>query len=328
MITVHGHFIDLCRVIEFNVTEDTDVFASDKVDSDTLPTETTATTDTVDVVFTVSREVIVDDQGHLLHVDTTGPDVRGDQDARVPLPEVLHDAIPLLLGHLTVHAGNGEVGLAHLVSEPVDLAAGVAEDDCLGDGEGVVEVAEGVEFPFFLLHGDEILLDAFEGQLVTLHQHAYGVCHELGCHVEDIVGEGSGDHHDLCGGWEVAVDIVNLLAESAVEKFISFIEDQHLDVPGAQVAPPDHICDSAWCTRHNVLAVIQLADVFTDICTSNTSMALHVHVVTEGHHDGLDLSCKFASRGKDKSCQRSATTRTSIYQTHVAYLDSLEQQYQ
>jgi len=34
-----------------------------------------------------------------------------------------------------VHGRNGEVGLSHLLGQPVDLSLGVAEDDGLGDGE-------------------------------------------------------------------------------------------------------------------------------------------------------------------------------------------------
>lgn len=102
---------------------------------------------------------------------------------------------------------------------------------------------------------------------------------------------------------EVTVDVVDLLTESAVKEFVGFIEDEHLDVTGAQVAPADHVCDSAWCSRDDVLTVIEFPDVFTNICSSNTSVTLDVHVVTEGHDNGLNLGCKFASRGKDKGCQ-------------------------
>jgi hypothetical protein len=33
----------------------------------------------------------------------------------------LHDRVPLLLGHLAVHRRDGEVRVAHLVGEPVNL---------------------------------------------------------------------------------------------------------------------------------------------------------------------------------------------------------------
>lgn len=48
------------------------------------------------------------------------------------------------------------------------LSLGVTEDDSLGDSERVVEIAQGVELPFFPLHSHKKLLDSFKGQFITL----------------------------------------------------------------------------------------------------------------------------------------------------------------
>lgn len=48
-----------------------------------------------------------------------------------------------------------------------DLPLGVAEDDGLGDGQGVVQVTQGVELPLLPLHGNEELLDPLQGQLIA-----------------------------------------------------------------------------------------------------------------------------------------------------------------
>lgn len=57
-------------------------------------------------------------------------------------------------------AGGAEPASAH-------LPLGVAEDDRLGDGQRVVEIAQRVELPLFPLHCHEKLLDALQSQLVT-----------------------------------------------------------------------------------------------------------------------------------------------------------------
>lgn len=49
------------------------------------------------------------------------PDVGGDENTRVPRPELGHNRIALLLGHVAVHGRDREVGLPHLVGEPVHL---------------------------------------------------------------------------------------------------------------------------------------------------------------------------------------------------------------
>lgn len=116
-----------------------------------------------------------------------------------------------------MHRRDCKVCFSHLIGQPVDLSARVAENDGLCDGEGVVEIAECVEFPFFFFDGDEILLEAFECKFITLDKDADWICHELGGHVQDIVWKSSGDDDDLCGGWKVAIDIVNLFSETTIE---------------------------------------------------------------------------------------------------------------
>jgi hypothetical protein len=47
----------------------------------------------VNVVLTVGGEIVVDDQGNLLDIDTTGEEVSGDQDTGGARAELLHDNI-------------------------------------------------------------------------------------------------------------------------------------------------------------------------------------------------------------------------------------------
>ena len=53
------------------------------------------------------------------------------------------------------------------MQQGTNLPLGVAEDDGLGDGERVVEIAQRVKLPLLLLHRHEELLDALQGQLIT-----------------------------------------------------------------------------------------------------------------------------------------------------------------
>ena len=67
----------------------------------------------------------------------------------------------------------------------------------LCDGQCIVEVTECVKLPLLSLHSHEELFDALKGQLIALHQDADGVGHELGCHLQDLVGQGGGQQHHL-----------------------------------------------------------------------------------------------------------------------------------
>ena len=56
----------------------------------------------MNVVFSVSGEVIVDDEGDLLDVDSSGQKVGGDEDTGRAGPELAHDHVALLLVNVTV----------------------------------------------------------------------------------------------------------------------------------------------------------------------------------------------------------------------------------
>lgn len=213
---VHGHLLDLGAVELLNLTHHADIIGGDEVDGNTLTAETATTTNAMDVVLTVGREVVVDDEGNLLDIDTTGQEISGDQDTGRTGTELLHDQITLSLVHVTVHGRDGEVTGGELVGEPVDLSAGVAEDDGLGDGDSLVQVREGVELPLLLLDGDVELLDTLQGKLILLDQNANGVTHELGGDLEDVLGHGGGKKDDLGGLGQELEDIVDLLSETTL----------------------------------------------------------------------------------------------------------------
>ena len=116
---------------------------------------------------------------------------------RCAAPEFRHDSITLFLHHLSMHRGDGEVGGPHLFRQPVDLSAGVAEDDGLGDGHSLVQVAERVELPLLALDGDVKLLDTLKRKLVALDEDADRLAHELLRDLQYLGGHRGGQEDDL-----------------------------------------------------------------------------------------------------------------------------------
>jgi hypothetical protein len=290
----------LSAVELLNLSHHAHIISGDEVDGNTLTTETTTTTDAVDVVLAVGGKVVVDDQRDLLDIDTTGQKVSGDQDTGRTGAELLHDNITLLLVHVTVHGRDGEVTGSQLVGEPVDLSAGVAEDDGLGNGDGLVQVGEGVELPLFLLDGDVELLDTFEGKLVLLDENTDGVAHELGGDLEDVLGHGGGEEDNLGRLGQKLEDVVDLLGETARQHLIGLVEDEHLHGVGLEDATLDHVVDTAGGSDNDLGAVLEGLHVVANAGTTDTGVALDVHEVTDGDNDLLDLLGKLAGGGEDE----------------------------
>ncbi|GAO51261.1 hypothetical protein G7K_5367-t1 [Saitoella complicata NRRL Y-17804] len=298
---VEGHLFDLGRVELLDVTHHTGVLRGDEVDSNTLPSETTATTDTVNVVLAVGGQVVVDDQRDLLNVDTTGKQVSGDQNTGRTGTELLHDNLTLTLLHVTVHSGDSEVTGSELLGKPVDLSAGVAEDDGLSDGNGLVQVAKGVELPVLLLNGDVELLDTFEGKLVLLDENADGLAHELLGNLQDLLGHGGGKKDSLGGGGKKLEDVVDLVLETAGQHLIGLVEDEHLHAVGAESTTLDHVVDTSGGTDDDMDTVLEGLHVVTDVGTADTGVALDVEVVSDSDNDLLDLLSQLTGRGQDQS---------------------------
>jgi hypothetical protein len=53
-------------------------------------------------------------------------------------------------------------------------------------------------------------------------------------------------------------------------------------------------------SRDDVLAVFEFTYVLTDRGASDTSVTLHVHVVAQRKHNGLDLGCEFVGEREDE----------------------------
>jgi hypothetical protein len=79
---VGRHLDDAGAIERLHVAQHAHIFGSDKVDCHTFTTETTGATDTMDVVLEIARQIKVDDQRHLLHVDTARQQVGRDQHTR------------------------------------------------------------------------------------------------------------------------------------------------------------------------------------------------------------------------------------------------------
>jgi hypothetical protein len=298
---VHGHLLDLGAVELLNLAHHADIVSGDEVDGHTLATETTTTTDTVDVVLTVGGEIVVDDQGNLLDIDTSGQKIGGDQHTRGSGAELLHDKITLGLVHVTVHGGDGEVASSELVGEPVDLSAGVAEDDSLGDGDSLIQVGKGIELPLLLLNGNVELLDTLKGKLILLDQDTDGVTHELGGDLKHILGHGGREKDNLGGLGQELEDIVDLLSETTRKHLIGLVENEHLHGVSAEEAALDHVVDTARGSDNDLGAVLKSLHVITDAGATNAGVALDVHEVTNGNDDLLDLLGKLTGRSKDES---------------------------
>jgi hypothetical protein len=111
-------------------------------------------------------------------------------------------------------------------------------------------------------------------------------------------------------------DVVDLLGETTLvtissssrrwriftyrKHFIGLVKDEHLDVVGAEDTALDHVLDTAGGTDDDLGAVLEGLHVLTNIGTTNASVALNAHEVTNGDDDLLDLLGQLTGWGQDQ----------------------------
>lgn len=299
---VSRHLFDL-GVVEFlKLTEGRQVLLRHKVDRHSLTPETSRSTDTVKVALGISGQVKVDDQGNLLDIDTTSEQISGDEDTRRTGTELVQDHVSLLLGDVSVGGRDGELASPHLLSQIVDLPAGVAEDDGLGDVQSVVEIAEGVELPVLLLDINVELADTFQGQLLALHQDLDGVVHEPLGDLESVRGHGGRAQHNLESvSGESGEDVVDLVLETTGQHLVGLVEDKQLHVRRVEDLPHQHVHDTTGGTDNNVDTILQAGNIVRDTGSTDARVATDVEVVTKGQNDLLDLLGQLTGGREDES---------------------------
>ena len=271
-----------------------------EVDGSSLPSVTTRTTNTVNVVLTVGGEVVVDDQRHLLDINTTSEQIGGDEHTGSSSAEFLQNVVTSSLLHISVDGRHGEVFVLHGLGQPVHLSAGVAVDDSLGDGEGLVQIAQSVELPVLLLQRNVELLDTLQGQLVLLHQNADGIAHELLGNLKNVERHSGREQSHLHVLVQHTEGVVDLLLETSAEHFISLIEAEQLAVSQIQVTTLDEIVHTTGSSNNHLHTITQLLHILLNGSSSHAAVHDHVHELGQILQHRENLKSQLTGRGHDE----------------------------
>jgi len=123
-----------------DLSDEFGVVWKDEVDSSTFSTESTSSTNSMDVVLLSVWELVVDDETNLLDIDTSSKKISGDQNSSGTSSELLHDGVSLLLFHLSMHGRHGEIVIVHGLLKVQHSLFGVAIDQSLVDIEVRIEI--------------------------------------------------------------------------------------------------------------------------------------------------------------------------------------------
>lgn len=308
ILKILRHLLDLSVVVILDLSDELGVVGGHEVDSDTLSTETTGSTDSMNVVLLLEGQLVVDNETNLLHINTSGEEIGGNEHTGGSSSELLHDGVSLDLVHLTVHGGDGELVFSHLLLELEDSLLGVAIDERLVNFQTSVQVEKNLDLPLLLVDSDVVLRDTLKSKMLLLDEDLLGVAHEMLRQGQDLVGHGSREKGNLDVSGQELEDVLNLLLETAREHLIGLVHDEDTEVVRLEDVSLHHIVDTAGRTNDDMNTTLQLLDVLLDTGATDASVNEDTRVLTDGLDNESNLHGELTSRRNDETLNERGRT--------------------
>lgn len=291
---------DLSLIVILNFKQIVCLVVTDEIDSDSSSTESSRTTDSMDVVLLLGRQLVVHDQTHLVNIDSSRQQVGGDQNSTSSVLELLHHIQSLLLRHASVNVTYNEIILSHLVSKLLAFVLGVHINETLIN----INISENFDQVLKLVSlgrtRNIVLLDTFQCEVLLLHEDLRWVLHDILGESDNIVVHGSGEKTDLAVGRDHLDDLVDLLEEPESEHLVSFVDDKHLETHGLEVPSVHHVLHSSWGSHDYVTSFFQLLFIVNHLGSSGTKVHLQLEIDSESFDYFLDLFCELSGWGHDE----------------------------
>lgn len=195
----------------------------DEREGDAVAAHPTRSTDAVNVIVAVLRNVIIDDVRDRTDIDTTADDIGSDQDFEFPIAEFLQHAITFALRHVAMHATGVRELLRQFSLELIGAAPRAAENDRLFRLLAFEQPNQQIEF-LVSVDGEVALFDRFD-----CHRVGAAVDHQRFVHVRlgqptDRWRQGRREQQRLAVFRAPPQDPFDLGAKADVEHSVSFVE--------------------------------------------------------------------------------------------------------
>jgi len=227
---------------------------------------TPGTTDTMDVVVNVGREIVVDDVGDIRNVKAPSSNCSGNHDGSATSSEGLESHFTLALSTVAVDGSSREV-VAHQKIAEHDIGHALRLDENKSQSEILLRLGcENIEEDAALVvvfHIFDFLCNILRGTPNSSNAEEDIILEEIfGEHLY-VTWEGGAEHEGLTLGcaWHIFAldDTADLGLETHVQHAIGFIKDKVLDVGETNTAAFDEIDKATGSCTQEITATLDLA---------------------------------------------------------------------
>ena len=250
----------------------------DEGDGNTLGSETTGTTDTVEVLIGVIREIVVDDNIDTFNINTTTKEIGGNQDTSVEFLEGLVLGNTFFLLHTGVDADGWEVALGQESVKLVGTSNLGNENDNLVEFENIQQV---VELAILLRFGklDIVELKTVQSELgIIVDVDFHGILAKLLADWSNLLAERGAEHHHLLLVRSHAEDLLDITTHvEGLQDAIALVEDKVLNVIELESLFTGKSQDTSRCSDNNVRTVVlQNVTIQLDADTTEKDSSLDI----------------------------------------------------
>ena len=266
----------------------------------------------MDVGFGFVRQVEIDDEPDVFHIDSACRDVGGDENGREAFLEFFERLLALRLRLVAVDRIGWEAGLAKAFREFVSAVFGAAEDDgelaCRRRGLAAEKLFEQRAL-VFAVHETNLVLDALGGGRPRINANAGRVAQNGLREIDDAGREGRREEQRLAVRWQQRDDFFHIAGEAHVEHPVHFVQDEELDTGEIHGALFDEIDQTAGSRHQDVHAAAHRGDLRILADATVDQRLLETDVSTVSGETLADLAGQFAGRCQH---QRAALARLDL----------------
>ena len=261
------------------------------------------TADTVNVVFSLFRQVVVDNVGNGWYVDTACGNVGGNQNFAAAFAQVHQRAVTPALRHIAVQAVGGKTFFVQLIRDDFGHSFSGCKNHALIDIGIAQDVVEQAVFMAHIVAVQQLLFD-FALVIHALDFDDFRVFGQFARQFADCAVPSGGEQQSLTIARRRFHDGFDVIDKAHVQHTVGFVQNQHFQTIKINFTALHQIHQTARRGDNQVNRFAQSTGLVAERCAAdNADSTEPTHIFSIRQRVFFHLSRQFAGRGQYQSAR-------------------------
>ena len=261
------------------------------------------TADAVNVVFSLFRQVVVDNVGNGRYVDTACGNVGGNQNFAAAFAQVHQRAVAPALRHIAVQAVGGKTFFVQFIRDDFGHGFSGCEDHALIDIGIAQDVVEQAVFMAHIVTVQQLLFD-FALIIHTLNFNGFRVFGQFARQFAHCAVPSGGEQQSLTVARRCFHDGFDVVDKAHVQHTVGFVKNQHFQTFKINFAALHQVHQTTRSGDNQVNRFAQCTGLVAERCAAdNADSTEPTHIFSIRQRIFFHLSRQFAGRGQYQSAR-------------------------